>query len=471
MAIDFTSASGGLARFLGRIGGLLNSINAGLDDGDLSAASIVSLGVGADNIEAVVNGVSAKQSLTTGLYAYRDQARAAQAGLKAYLQQLAQAAVIRWANDDTPLPALTLVEALKEVKRQMVSGSESFTRPAVSATPTAGGSNVGDGRLIASVLDATGAQMDYLFAESLKYRCTSDGQGTGTAGSETFTLYAPVAQADPLAFDWPLGSGASGSLTAVSAGLNNSGGNVLQNSSFATFTTAHTPDNWPIDVGTAGTSILQATGSNAYTDSSGLAFVGDGAELTSVEQPFDTTPSTSAGSGGTSYTVKASTVYAVNLWVKVSSTPAAGVLEVALVDGSGNVTQDAAGTQNLITQSLPAVSTTWVPVNGFFRTPAANPSDGYRLRVRLSTALSNTHTVYIDHLAMAEATRVYSGGPYVALFSGDTDFLLEDLWTVAVANDYSSDWALLLERLFSLRSLGIALPSSGAPTIPDSYVA
>ena len=473
MAIDLSTDPGGLFRVLGRLGGALNSANAYLAGGDLSAGGLTSVGVGANLIETQLNG-STRQDLTTGLYSQRDAARASLASYKSYLRQLAQAALIRYANDDARLPSLTLLAALQELRRQMLSGAASVTRPTVSASVTAGGSNVGNGKLLASVLGPDGLQLDYVFAESLTARCTADGQGSGTARQETFSLTAPVAQPDPLAWDWataPYGSGASLSLTAVDALQDVSGGQLLQNGSWKTFTNANAPDNWPIDVGTAGTTILQATGSNVFSGNSGLAFAGNGSELTSVRQPFSTTPSTSLGAGGSPTVIKPSTVYAVSGWVKMSSTPAAGVLEVALVNGSGTITQDAQGANNSITQALTAVSTSWVHFGGFFRTPAANPSNGYRMRVRLSTALTNTHTAYIGHLAMCEATRAYAGGPFLGLFSGSANFLLDDVFTAAVANNYGSKWALLLERLFGLRSLGVAVPSSGSATIPDSYVA
>ena len=470
MAIDLLTNPGGLFRRLGKMGATLNALHTFLGGGDLSAASIVSVGVGTDAIEAQFN--SARNDLTTGLYAARDSMRASHGSWTSFLDGLAESTLIQQANDqgDLKLPALTVEYALRQLIREMKAASASVSRPTVSASVTVGSANVGNGRLIASILGPDGKQLDYIFAESLRAYCTADAQGSATARQETFTIEGAVSQTDPLAWDWPKGSGASLTLNAVDARTDNDGNNLLQNSSFETFTNANAPDNWPILTGTAGTTILQASGSNAFAGSSGLAFVGNGSELTNVQQPFVTTPSTSLGAGGTSAELEPSTVYALSAWVKVSSTPAAGVLEIALVDGSGTILQDANGANNSVTQSLPAVSTTFVHVSGFFRTPAALPTS-YKLRIRLSTALTSTHTVYIDHVALTPATRLYAGGPYVGLFSGSTNFLLDDQFTVAIANNYGSKWALLLERLFGLRDLGLAIPSAASPTIADTLVA
>ena len=466
MAVDLTGNPGGLFRRLGRIGGLVNSLNSFLGNGDLSAGGLVSLGVGVDNLQNEFE--AARQDLTPGLYPLRDSYRTSHSQLTSYLQTRAQQVVIEMVNDDSPLSQKTLALALAELISQMTTAAASVTRPTVSATVTAGASNTGNGVCVASILGTDGKQLDYIFNESLVLKAATDAQaGTATAGQEQFNLTGAAAQTDALRWDWPLGSGAASSLPAVDAAQDNSG-NVLYNSDFETWTNANIPDNWVKNVGTIGTSILRS--SSPYKGSYALSFVGDGAELTSVEQTFNTTPSTVLGSGGTNYKLLPSTVYAVNAWVKVSVTPVAGVLSFALVDGSGTILNDAAGTANNVTQSLPAISTTYVNVQGFFRTPAVLPATA-KLRVRLSTALSAGSTVIIDHLALAPATRAYVGGPYVALFSGATNFIAGDKFTVAVANNYSSKWAKLLERLFNLRSLGLAIPSSGAPTIADSLVA
>jgi hypothetical protein len=145
-------------------------------------------------------------------------------------------------------------------------------------------------------------------------------------------------------------------------------------------------------------------------------------------------------------------------------------LEIALTDGGGTVTQDPTGANNSFTKNLTGSTTSYAPLSMVFRTPVANPSTGYRLRVRLSTALDNTKTLYLASLAMAPGTQLYIGGPYAAIFSGATDFLVGDKFTWTIANNYSSKWQVLAEKFFGMRALGLQLPSSVSPTINDSLI-
>lgn len=474
MSLSFTNTTGNLFNQLGKIGGALQSLNAFRGTGNLSASGYNSIGTGIDNINAQY---ASWPDIIAQLYANRDSYRTIHATYAQYLQTLAQQTTITRVNADTPLAQQTLVAALKVLIAQMKAASASVTRPTVSASVTAG-TNTGTGTPQASITDVSGVQMDYIFNENVSAVCTLDAQsGSATAGQEQFTITGAAAESSTTMWDWPLGSGASITLNATDALVDystggGSGPNVLQNGSFKTFSNANAPDNWPIATGTAGTTVLQATGGNVYKGSSGMAFAGNGSELTSIQMPFATTPSTILGQGGSAYVVQPSTVYALNLYVKMSATPVAGVLEVALVDGSGNIVNDAAGTQNKITLSLPSISTSWVNLSTFFRTPAVNPTTtpAYKLRIRLSTALDNAKTVYFGHVALVPCGRIYAGGPQIALFSGATNFILGDSFTVAVANNYGSKWAQVLDQFFGLKQLGLLIPSSGSPTLPDSMV-
>jgi hypothetical protein len=77
MAITLTG-TGGLFTRTGRVGGMLNALNSFRGTADLSGASIVSVGVGVNNIEAQFQ--STNQDLVDGLYTARDGHRSAGAG-------------------------------------------------------------------------------------------------------------------------------------------------------------------------------------------------------------------------------------------------------------------------------------------------------------------------------------------------------------------------------------------------------
>lgn len=199
----------------------------------------------------------------------------------------------------------------------------------------------------------------------------------------------------------------------------------------------------------------------------GVQIVGDGAQLTTLNQAV---------------TLKALSQYAFNIWAAVlTSAPAAGVITVDLVDGIGgsNVT-DEAGTSNSFTIDCTTLTTSFVAKNGVFRTPKIMPAEIY-LRVRVSTAITNAKTIYLDSAALVEMTELYKGGPSAAIFSGktpmrksSTDGQVEaDYFILTTANDYRGEIQTWFDRNFLMREKGLLLPSNtaGSETIADSLVA
>lgn len=467
MTIALTTSPGGLFRRVGRIGGLINSINSARGTADLSGASIVSVGTGVDNIRDQF--LSTNSQLLDGLWTARDAFRGTPTSFLSYLKTLATNTVIVMAHDDVQLVSKDIKTALAEVIKQLKASSDSVNRPTVSVAVTAGSANTGTGVVIASATNADGTQMAYVFNETIDVTCTGDAQsGSATSGREPFSAKGDAAQTDELMWDWEKGSACSTSASAVDA-AENAGSNYLVNSSFETFTTANTPDSWTIATGTAGTTVLAAGAGSGYAGASsanGLKITGNGSELTSLTQTFGT----SSTSTGTTKTLKPSTVYAINCWLKKTTSLAAGVLDLELIDGSNTNIADAASTANKKQVTLSGLTTSYAAVNAFFRTPAVLPST-IKFRIRLSTAATNGESVFIDHLAMQQATAAYAGGPYLAAFSGATAFVLNDTFAVAVSNNYGSKMQRLFQRLFNMRSLGLQIPDSGSPTIADSLVA
>jgi hypothetical protein len=449
MAIDLTTNPGGLFRRAGKIGKALNNINT-----DLTAAG--QLGVDVDAIEAQYN---SKQDLIDSLYSQRETYRGVHTTFKSYLSALLQATNIRLADDDAHLVAKDNSTALKELIAQMTSSSDDVQATTASVSVSAASGNVGNATVIASVIGSNGKTLQYLFDETLELQVTADAvTGSATARRETCSLRGEVAVSDPLSHDWPAGSGANTTLNITDA-AEDAGSNLLTNGDFETFTVANTPDNWTLVTGTAGAQFF--SDSSSYTGSLALRILGDGATLSQLTQTFNTV-------GQTTGRLLPNKVYAVNFYHKVSSVPAAGVLRVELVDGSGTVINDDSGTVNRISQTLTGSTTSYTAVNGFFRTPKNLPTT-VKLKVYLSTALSNTVSLYVDDLAVVAATEAYTGGPYVAAFAGSTNALTDDKWSLDLTVTLGG-FQKLYERVFGMRSLGLTLPFDAAPTVPDSYL-
>lgn len=455
MTIPLTGAAGLFTR-VGHLGGILNRINT--DRGDISTgipAKIVTLEADypSSNNPQLLDGIN------TALAGWQSNSD----GFLSQLATIAANTIIKMADDDVKLTSLDITTALGILIAQMKTAVASVNDPAVSVTVTPAGANSGDAVVLATVKGKDGKNLDYVFAENLDVLCTADSQVSASLGREPLSIKGDNAQTNELNFDWPKGSGAFLSLNAVPAGDDASTAtNHLTNGDFETFTVANTPDTWPILVGSAGTTIFKSSGGNAYNGSAALQYTGNGAELTSIAQPFNDV-------AGTTAKLKPQTVYSFNCWVKVSSVPGAGVLEISLVDGSNVTINDDAATANSATKSLPAATTSYVAFNGTFRTPSILPS-AVKLRIRLSTALTNTVSVFVDHVTFVAMTQMYSGGPFVSAHSGNAKLILNDAYTIAVANDYSGAFQKLFERLFSMRTLGLQLPSTAGGTISDSLV-
>ena len=356
--------------------------------------------------------------------------------------------IVEMLDADVPLTSKQLPVAVGQLIAQMKTGAKTINANATSCTPAAGGSNHGNGVILASILGGDGLALEYVYAETLLASIAS----TATVGSETFSVLGKE-PAGLLDWNWPLGSGSAQSVTSIDAAA---GTNLLTNGSFDTFTVANIPDNWEIVTGNAGTDVFSEPTVVYKPGGKSLRLHGDGATLVQVRQ-------LKAG-------LASRTPYAVNLWCRVDSAPGAGVLRIDLHDGT-SVINDDAGTPNSFSINLVTLGTAFVAANAIFRLPDPVPASVY-LRVWQSTALSNTKNVYVDHLAMSAMTRQYAGGPYVCFFSGSVNWSTDDVATFVVANDYGGKLQMALWRTLDLPSLGVRIPSNaaGGETILDSVI-
>lgn len=456
---------------LGEIGGLLFDL-VSLKGG----ATTTNVGSGASiltrytNFETAFAAAPNFQNVLDGLYSTVTSFQNVFGGLQSDLRTRAQNLLVQQANADTPLAAQTVANALRLLIRQMTDAGASVQSSTISVgAQTASGTPNGNPVLVMTTKAPSGLVNQTTFPETLSCSTSGDSQGSATLGNEPFTVTGAAQVSDMFAATWPGGSGASASFNLADPTKNNTAGNLLVNSGFETFTTTNQPDNWVIATGVVTTDVQSS--STAYSGSKSVKLLGDGATLVAIQQPFNTAVSTSAGAGGTPARLTAGSLYAVSLYYKLSgSSPSTGVLEVALVDGSGTIVQDNASADNKTTVALTGVAdTNWHNLTATFRLPAVLPAV-LKLRIRQSTALETGKHVFIDHLGMTTMTQVYSGGVYVAGFSDTTKVITGDTWTFAVSATWGK-FARLFEQLFGMRGLSLQLPYAGSPTVPDTYIA
>jgi NAD(P)H-hydrate repair Nnr-like enzyme with NAD(P)H-hydrate epimerase domain len=380
------------------------------------------------------------QAATDGLQQALLTTRSSVEQLNATLAQSAITTLIEMVDADDPLPSRTVEEALRRLIAQMQGATEDVAANTVSVTATAGGSNVGDGFMVADDLDEYGRQLENALAEDIVFNRNGSLQ--------QFTGRGEVAASSRLAADWPLGSGCDQSVSAVNA--NADGGHVV-NGSFEAFT-ANVPTGWDLITGTAGTHIKEEA-STVFAGTKALEYDGDASNLTQIRQDI-------------AAFVTARTPFYVGLFVKVDVTPAAGVLTIDLYDGTA-VIQNDAGTNQSFTVDLTALTTAWEGVGAMFRIADPKPTNVW-LRVRLTTALSNGTSLFMDNLTADDADRLYDGGPFVGLVAGATEFAADDTFVMQVTNNRSSVYQEAFDVFFDMAGKGLILPTDGSPSITNS---
>lgn len=453
MAVILTDAGPyGLFNRLGLLGGLLNDTN--------TSRAAIALTIATEVLpywEGTGNSAATKNTVIGLLPA----GYAAQSSLSPYVSAIRTAALntlIEMFDADAPLPKKDAQHALLALRKQMFTATTSrFEANSPTATYT-GTSLTGTGNVVTCVKDGYGYTLENILAERLRMRVN---QGTQTAGAERIQVLGEQAITDKLSHLWPAGSGSDATYTSLSPG--GTADELDGDGDFNTFTVANTPDGWSIITGAAGADILSEA-STKYAGANGLEILGDGSTLSQIRRAV---------------TLEAQTNYAINFYCRMSTNPAAGVLTIDLYDGSG-VINDEAGTANSFTVDLTTLGTTFVAKSGTFRLPDPVPTTVY-LRVRLSTAITNTHSLFIDHMAMQEATqpdRTNLGAtPYLAVFSGATNWSVDDgafdgttTFKVETLNGRTSLWQELMDKFFDTSKLGITFPTSGTDLIDDALI-
>lgn len=384
------------------------------------------------------------------------------------VQAIASTTMVRMVQASVP-SINSLSSALAELIRQMIDNSETVKTCTVSASGAAYGTNIGTGVLVLSTKRGDGLEQENLFAESLTVVCSADSYTGGAAvGREPFSLYGTPNTVGIWEYNYPQGSSANSGVNAVSSSQNAAAnGNLLTNGDFEEWSTDPAPElsNWVLEVGTWGTDVLQS--STAYQGTYSVRFDA-GATNSVLYQEFGD------GTTGTSVTPTPLTSYPINFFARaLAGTVAAGVLTIELTDDAGTVINDQQGTANSFTLDLTTLTTSWVAVNGVFRIPEV-PPDVIRLRFRISTDLAGD-AVLIDSAALAPFTAAYPGGFGWTVFSGATPFVTGDGYTVTASNNrggasYLATFQALFDRLFSMRNLGLLLPSDASPTQPDTKI-
>ena len=163
-------------------------------------------------------------------------------------------------------------------------------------------------------------------------------------------------------------------------------------------------------------------------------------------------------------------VYFAHALIKETTSITSGTLHLSLVDSpGGTVLQDRQGNNNTGSVTLSSLSAGWNHFGVFFRTSNDLPESVY-LRLNCATAIDASGTLCVDTVRLLPAAQFYNGGPYYCLFEGDTNFELNDTFTIGVNNNYSGEIQQWFDRIYDVRNFRRQLPHSGSPTYADTLI-
>lgn len=396
---------------------------------------------------------SADQDEVDGIYSQRDVARSSFDQIKQYWQTLSTNTLIDMIVDGTVYNPTDLVSALGYLRLEMLAQSATLDDPSTSLTLTAGSGNTGNGTGSASGNFAPyNVQNDYLLQETITLTCSSDGYpgGGATQGQEVFS-YLGEAQQPNLAWNWPAGSNAAGTLTVSDPAVDD----ILTNGSFDTWPSATAaPTDWTLGVGTFGTTIVRSA--TSYRGTYALSFVGNGSELTEIKQEITLAPNS---------------VYCFQVQMRSDGAVAAGIITFSLVDANGTVINDEFGGAMTLTVTCASdLTSSYAAKKIYFFSPGVLPTQVF-LRIKASTAITNTEVILMDDIGFTLADQLYTGGPYLKLFAGSTPFAVGDTFALAITNDRTAaTFVSYLDNIWDLRTNGILIPSSNAPTISNALI-
>lgn len=392
-------------------------------------------------------------SAIAGLLPARDSYRGVHGSYTSALVTAARNTVIEQVNRDTPLPQKTFPAAITELKNQMVDSGDSINKPTLTATVTPWASNKGNAVINVSVINTLGNQTDMAFAEDIKFTVSSDVSSGGTQFAETLTIAGePLLSATN--YNWPGGSGASGTMRIVDAsnnGLITDGGFETWVGAVPTYWTA-TTGAATVDKNTNATYLVRGTYS--------LKITSDGSTLTTIRQQL-------------SSAVAPNTVYALNLWAAMSAADASGAVRFRLTDSGGTVlTNDAGDSLTYSRDTNGQIGTSLTQVTTFFQTGRQLPtSGGVWLEIGFTTAPASPKVLYLDHLGFVSATQLYAGGPFVAAFSKSTSNANGDYYTLAVTNNLGTrSFVRSLDRWLDLRTNRLYIPTASSETVSDTLI-
>lgn len=401
--------------------------------------------------------------LTADLYTQRDAAEQSFSGWVSYLGNFLSAVIIAEVTNDKNLPNPSLSNCLIEWRRQMVIATDTFqSSPVTLGSVTDVGSPTSNPQFVTSAKDGTGVVQDLIVPDTLLLEITQDDQRGASTYAETYSIVGNAATSNATDSDYATGNGIDTTKNLIDPATSQG---TVSDPGFDSWD-GNEPNDWTIvSPAVAGTNVFKAVDDpRDGADGLSLRLLSTASGSVKVRAEVDLLPNT---------------VYGVHFKVSPiangSATAASVTVTVRLVDGSGNVIADDAGTNNTKASSTHAVVT---PLSGWnhgyssvFITPTTLPETVYLEIVQAADAAGADD--YVDHVNLVELEPLYQGGPYLDAFSGKVRAVEADAWTWGITlTSGTLDGYIIrgLDRFLDLKGLGIRMPTAGSPSQSDGLI-
>jgi len=218
-----------------------------------------------------------------------------------------------------------------------------------------------------------------------------------------------------------------------------------------------TMDGKQFDMGGTINYATTTTG-KGFRDGYALEFDSNGSQLTAIYAPI--------------VGLEPDTCYFLSARTIREGAASGGAIKFDIVDGiGGSILTDTAGTSLTKTVNAGDIVTSgyshqWMRVS----IKPSEPSTIY-LKLHISSAITNTASIFFDDIGIVPSTELYTGGPHVAFITGKTDAENDDTWTLTTTNNRAGEFQTMFDRVYNMADLGKYLPTSGSTAIPDSLIA
>lgn len=383
------------------------------------------------------------------------------------IRPVAEGYLTEFVNLDSPV-GNDVGSALTEVVRQAIEQSESCDQPTATSTTLTDGSTSNSLRRAASYVGRFNLPHYSHFTHTVTYECISAPQigfnhtavwRSSANRRQDFSTWGSTGDAfTGLLYNGTRFNLASGQVDGTTHIQNQ---NILTNSGFERFggTTANTPDNWTASTWVAGTHFNAVT--TPYIGTNALRLIGDGSTNGKLRQVLN-------DSTGSLVQLQPRTHYYIGAMVRRYATGAVtGVIRLS-IENSGGTEQYSSG----VALDVSTATTTYTELGVVFYTGDIPSATNYVV-IESTTAIGNTHEVFIDELIVAPML-VIPGHGRQFFGEGSASCEVGDRYTVLRTNDLTGFQLVAWERLFDLSArydLCMPVENTGSETIVDVITA